>query len=113
MSAWRRKALALFPELHGELGGGEYTLYSLYFDLLPHTRTAHAKANESFLRRVYGFAEWCLLSENQELWNPAGVAFYEHLFDDEQSWHDVAPWISPEALREAWSLIEFRLGAER
>jgi hypothetical protein len=41
MSAWRRKALVLFPELKDELNTGDYSIYQLYFDILPMEQEAH------------------------------------------------------------------------
>lgn len=83
MSVWRRKALKLFPELRLELHRKEYNTYQLYFDLLPALRDAHKANDLDSLKKIYGFAEWCILQNEKDLWNPAGVAFYEHLFDED------------------------------
>ena len=110
MSAWRRKALQLFPKLKQELNDREYTIYLLYFDLLPTLKDAHRLNDTEALRKIYGFAEWCCLQREKELWNPAGVCFYEHLFDENWLWHEVLPWLSPQVIQQVHSLWQWRLG---
>ena len=41
MAVWRRKALELFPELSHDLNSNEYTICSLFSELLPMVRVAH------------------------------------------------------------------------
>ena len=63
---------------------------------------------------VPGFAEWCAAQPNKELWNPAGVAFYEHLFDtSELSSTDVLPWLSQRVRGNCRGLWEWRLPPEK
>jgi hypothetical protein len=81
MAAWRRRALELFPQLRRDLQSRDYSVYSLFFELKPMLRTAHDSGDNELLRCIYGFAEWCSQQTAKELWNAAGVAFYEHLFD--------------------------------
>ena len=108
MSAWRRKAVLLFPELKAD--AKDWTsAYQLFFDLLPFVMDSHRLRNEDALFRVYGFAEWCLHQKSKELWNPAGVCFYEHLFDEQNKWDDVIPWLSPSVVKECMGLWQARL----
>jgi hypothetical protein len=111
MAVWRRKALEYFPQLRRQLNRKEYSIYLLYFDLLPMSRAAHANSNRDLLRRTYEYAEWCLRQRSEALWNPAGVAFYEHLFDrrGEVPWPEVAAWLSPFVVWMVWGLWEWRL----
>jgi hypothetical protein len=37
------------------------------------------------LEKIYGFADWCASQKEKELWNAAGVAFYEHLADSNRT----------------------------
>ncbi len=117
MAVWRRKALELFPELRGDLNPTRstheypYNYHSLFFDLFDMFREALEAADEATLRRVTVFAEWCLRQDRRapDLANAAGVAFYEHVFDVARiDWPDAARWLSPEVVRECWSLWEFR-----
>src|SRR5437764_15482473 len=112
MAAWRRRALGLFPELREQLQRRDFSIYMLFFDLLPMAREAHDTNHAELLRRIYGFAEWCLEQKAKDLWNAAGVAFYEHLFDRWQYWGKVVPWLSPRVISECWSLWEARLSEE-
>ncbi len=107
MAVWRRKAIELFPTLSNELNDGEYSVYMLYFDLLPMVREAHDRDDHDLLKRIYGFAEWCL-SQSGDLSNAAGVAFYEHLLDTVTIGR-VIPWLSPYAVEMCWPLWKARL----
>jgi hypothetical protein len=110
MAVWRRKALALLPEFRRELGLRSYTLYQLFFDLVPAVQDAHRQGDDDLLRRAYGFAEWCLFQKSKDLWNPAGVAFYEDLFHCDRSlWERIIPWLSPEVIAQVRGLWEVML----
>lgn len=112
MAAWRRKASILFPQLQHNLNKRQYTIYQLFFDLFPILEEAHETSDEVELRKIYGFAEWCLHQRSKNLWNPAGVAFYEHLFDL-PNWEDILPWLSPFVIENCSSLWEMRLQSEK
>jgi hypothetical protein len=70
---WRRKALALFPELRPEVQRPGFTIYMLFFDLLPMAPEAHEAGDEERLRRIYGFAEWCFEQKAKDMWNTAAA----------------------------------------
>jgi hypothetical protein len=109
LAAWRRRALATFPELRVEIQRPEFTIYSLFFELLPMVRSAHERDDGETLRRIYGFAEWCFSQKAKDLWNAAGVAFYEHLFDEKAYRDDILSWLSPHVINGCWGLWEARL----
>lgn len=110
MANWRRKALALFPDLRPELEQRSSTVYLLFMDLLPRLWVAHKTGDQAELRRIYGFAEWCSRQKATDLWNSAGVSFYEHLFDSHPSYRsEVVRWLSPTVIRTHWGLWEQRL----
>jgi hypothetical protein len=109
MAAWRKRAIDLFPEFRQDLSIKDYSLYQLFFDLLPRVEQAHADGNEELLRRAYGFAAWCASQKTTDLWNAAGVAFYEHVFDRWNQRLTVVPWLSPQVIADSWTLWEMRL----
>lgn len=76
-------------------------------------RTAHEEADTETLRRIYSFAEWCFEQKAHDMWNAAGVAFYEHLFDSHRSlWNQFVQWLSPQIVEGCWRLWESRLSEE-
>ena len=109
MAAWRRRAVELFPELRDELQERDFTIYMLYFELLPMVREAHDRDDGESLLRIYGFAEWCMHQTAKDLWNSAGVCFYEHLFDIPKYRSKVVAWMSPFVIEQCMGLWEFRL----
>lgn len=105
MSTWRRKAEALFPELSTGLSAAGNELFDFFGALEEIAIAAHANDDDSTLRRVHGFAEWCL-HHSGNLWNEAGIGFYENLFDV-VPWEQVVPWLSPFAvgeIKKTWAL---------
>jgi hypothetical protein len=113
MANWRRRFLDLFPDLRAEAQRPDFTPYPAFFELLPRVRVAHQHDDAATLRRIYGFARWCLESRSRSLWNPAGVAFYEHLFDSHQRlWPEIVPWLAPRVVEDCWGLWQWRLSKE-
>jgi hypothetical protein len=85
----------------------------VFFRLVPMAREAHQAYDTEKLRRIYGFAEWCFEQKAKDMWNAAGVAFYEHAFDGPRSlWEQVVRWLPPRVVRDCWGLWEWRLSAE-
>jgi hypothetical protein len=109
MAAWRRKALKRFPELRRDLNAPDYSIYQLFFDLLPMVREGHRDHNCEVLRRIYGFADWCIQQKTKEPLNAAVVAFYEHLFDEPCLWDDITQWLTPLAIEGCLPCWEARL----
>jgi hypothetical protein len=116
---WQSLADVVLPETYtafradhawtdGPLGSAR-PFFSL---LLEATKAAHRADDESFLVRSYAFAHWCLAQQDRDLWNSAGVAFFQVLFDDLPA-NEIVPWIAAAAFSEISPLLEARYGAER
>ena len=111
MASWRRRAIDTFPSLRADLNKSDYTIYSLFFDLLAQVREAHRAGDDAQLRAIYGFALGCARSQGQPLWNAAGVAFYEHLFDEPWMREAAVKWLPADVRRDCVGLWERRLSA--
>lgn len=109
MSAWRRKALELFPDERREIQDGRTTIYQLFFLLLPRCRQAHKDDDIKELGKIYGYAEWCFRQRAQSLWNSAGVAFYEHLGDEPETRDEMHLWVKPDIFDDVLSLLQRRM----
>jgi hypothetical protein len=110
---WRERALEVMPELRQLLESEEeiFSPNALWFELLPRVREAHRADDRVFLKRACGYAEWCRVQPDREIWNAVGVSFYEHLFDQPWMRPLAAPWLSEGAVADAWQLWEGRLPA--
>ena len=108
MAVWRRKAVALLPELRSESRAWT-TSYPCFFDWLPLALQAHRHRDDHLLHRIYGFAEWCLRSKSKYWWNSAGVCFYGKLFDERSRWTEVLPWLSPYVVENCITLWSGRV----
>jgi len=112
MAPWQQKALELFPDLQPDIEDVDANIYTLFFELLPRCLEAHEQGDTDELKKIYGYAEWCSHQKEKDLWNAAGVAFYEHLVDEPQTRDQVARWLSPEIFEQVSSLFEWRMGSE-
>lgn len=116
MSAWRRLALELFPEQRQQIQNKEFTfsIYQLFFDLLPMAQEAHSSGDTDLLKRIYQFAEWCWKQRrrSQDIHNAVAVAFYEHLVDSRVTCEAIPYWLKPEVFKEMLGLFEVRMAPD-
>ena len=113
VASWRRKVVTFFPDMRCDVQRPTFSIYMVFFELLPRVRIAHQEGDTEALRRIYGFAEWCFEQKAMNMWNAAAVAFYEHLFDSHPTlWNEFVRWLSPRVVKGCWGLWESRLTAE-
>jgi hypothetical protein len=113
MSVWRQKAIDCTPELKKEFEQPDMNFYTVFSDLLPILRQAQINNDNSRLERIYGFAEWCMKQKDQNLWNPVGVSFYEHLIDTDETFLAFTNWIKKDIYLEIRNLLYQRLDEKR
>ena len=109
MSTWRRKAIECLPELRKEFEQTETSIYVVFSEMLTALVDAHKQTNIARLKQIYDFAEWCLSQKEKDLWNAAGVAFYEHLGDYEETMKEFPKWIKSEIYSQIRGLLELRI----
>ena len=109
MSAWRKKAIECLPELRKEFEQPGTSIYDVFIELLPATVEVHKQKNEARLRKLYDFADWCFRQKEKELWNAAGVSFYEHLGDYKETLSAFPKWIKPDIYSDIRPLLQRRL----
>ena len=110
MTDWQQKALGLFPDLQPDIEEEGANIYTLFFELLPRCEAAHIAGDTLELQKIYSYAEWCLHQQEKDLWNAAGVAFYEHLVDEPLMREQIPLWLSPEIFEQVSGLLEWRMG---
>jgi len=113
VSTWRRKAIELFPDLASEFQTPQTTIYGVFTELRARCQQAHIDGNEGELRKIYGFAAWCASQKEKDLWNAAGVSFYEHLADSPNTLADLTKWVSRATFEDIAQLLEMRLGVDK
>ena len=85
-----------FPDLRRGVQRPDFSIYRFFSISLPRVRVAHEEGDAETLRRICGFAEWCFEQQAKVLWDAAGVAFSEHLFDTHQLLGpEFVRWLSP------------------
>jgi hypothetical protein len=109
MSTWRRKALELFPDLRNEIQHGEATIYTVFFVLRPRCHRAHLAQDVAELQKIYDYAEWCFRQKAKDLWNAAGVAFYEHLGDEAATRDEMHLWVKRDIFDDVAGLLEYMM----
>lgn len=86
----------------------KFSIYMVFFELLPMVRDALAVGDADTARRIFSFAEWCSKQRSGEIDNAAGVAFYEHLFDRHEDWEAVIPYLSTHVICHYGNFWEVR-----
>jgi len=109
MSAWRKKAIECLPELRKDFEDPEESIYLVLSAMLSAAIDFHMENNIDRLQKIYDFAEWCFRQKSKDLWNAAGVAFYEHLGDHIETRQDIRRWVKPDIYAEIRGLLELRL----
>ncbi len=109
MSVWRQKAINCLPESKKDFEQPTTSIYDVFFELLPAVVEAHKRKDIDRLKNIYDFAEWCFRQKDKDLWNSAGVAFYEHLGDYEETKQAIPQWIKYDIYKDIRGLLEARL----
>lgn len=109
MSVWRRKAIECLPDFKIEFEKPGTSVRDVFVEMLPAVIKAHRENDRVKLAQIYGFAEWCFQQKEKELWNAAGVCFYEHLGDYEETVEGFWQWVKPDIYSEIRGLLELRL----
>jgi hypothetical protein len=112
MSTWRRKAISCLPELKRDFEDAETTIYSVFREMLPALVEAHKQNDTDRLKNIYNYAEWCFMHKEEDLWNAAGVSFYEHLGDYEETRNEIPKWVKYEIYKEIRGLLELRIAKD-
>ncbi|SFM61997.1 hypothetical protein SAMN05428949_0198 [Chitinophaga sp. YR627] len=112
MSVWRRKAIECMPENRTELQDPGTSIYGAFIDLLAATKIAHQQKDTAKLKSCYAFAEWCFSQREKDLWNAAGVSFYEHLGDHAITLQEMPRWVKRSIYMQIRDLLVFRLGED-
>ncbi len=109
MSVWRRKAIECMPENRTEFQDRGTSIYQVFIELLPATVAAHKAKDLNRLEKYYAFAEWCSLQNDKDLWNSAGVAFYEHLGHYPETLAAMPDWVKRSRYHQIRELLQERL----
>jgi hypothetical protein len=113
MSKWRQKAIEILPKCKREFEHRDASIYTVFFELLPATHEAHKIKDKDSLKKYYDFAEWCFRQKEKDLRNAAGVAFYEHLGDDEITLKEFPQWVKHDIYSEVRELLEMMISKEK
>jgi hypothetical protein len=111
MSAWRKRAIECLPGSKREFEDPQISIYGIFMELLPATVAAHRNNDTAQLKKNYDFAERCFRQKSEDLWNAAGVTFYEHLGDKAETLQAIHQWVKRDIYTEIRPLLEQRLDA--
>ena len=110
MELWRTKLIESFPELRAEWESSNETIYTVFMELNAKCHEAHDRGDQATLSKIYDFAAWCSRQKEKDIWNAAGVSFYEHVIDNPIALKEIPRWIPPDIFREIASLLQWRMG---
>ncbi|MGC4035440.1 MAG: hypothetical protein QM764_05725 [Chitinophagaceae bacterium] len=109
MSAWRKKAIECLPESKKDFEDPDMSIYNVFSELLSAAVDFHKVKNIESLQKIYDFAEWCFRQKSKDLWNAAGISFYEHLGDYPETRQEMRQWVKPDIYKDIRGLLELRL----
>jgi hypothetical protein len=110
MELWRTKLIENFPNLHTEWENPDETIYTVFMELNAKCQDAHDQGDQMVLSKIYDFAAWCSRQKEKELWNAAGVSFYEHIIDQPIALKEIPRWIPPDVFHKILPLLQWRMG---
>jgi len=99
MQEWQRKALEILPEMQDEILNSENPM-QLWIEIVLSFDDAYEEPrNESFIKRVYDYEEWCLKQNEGEtagehLPTCVATAFWEHIPTNNAARKDMPRWFS-------------------
>jgi hypothetical protein len=105
MSDWKAKLVELIPEEQDEWES-EFSIYLAFGTVLGLVEKAARDSNDDLLKRCFTFAQWCFDKEEKDLWNSAGVSFYEHLADDPAVERVVHRFVNRSTFEDVRGLLE-------
>ncbi len=83
-------------------------MYGLAHESLRMVQNKPTASDADVLQRIFDYAEWASRQRASEIWNPIGLAFYEHMFDRREDWERVILYLSPYAAYNNWGLWKAR-----
>ena len=112
MSLWRRKALALFPQLRAEIASADGAA-GVAFQLRVAVMEAYHREplDEEFLASAYDYA-WWFLSLSPATEDAALCSFYGGIVRNEATRRDLNRWLTPEQFYVLSGEFEYHLGSQ-
>lgn len=103
MQEWQVKALEILPEIKEDILESENPMYLWIMIVLAFDDAYEEPRNESFIKRVYDYEEWCLRQDEGETADehlPTCVvtAFWEHIPTNQAAREDMPRWFSLEEI---------------
>lgn len=113
MSTWRNKAIEIAPALQREFESPDFSIYSVFSELLNLLQESCIKNDVQKIQSIYDYAEWCFAQNDQKLWNATGVAFYEHLGDHDEIYLSIPARLKKEIYKDIRGLLQLRLDSDK
>ena len=118
---WRSQAQAVLPELAEEIAASTNSM-QLWIEIGFAFSSAYDEPrNEDLIRRIYGFASWCIEQPRSEhaqddlfkddLFTSVVVCFYEHIPLNKVAWADMPRWFTEEEVRQNKKVFSYHSSA--
>lgn len=76
-------------------------------------RASHEQGDAERLKRIYGFASWCLHQDDAELFNPAAIGFYAKILPPRTPTAEgFAAYLTKEDFRDLKGLFRHHYGED-
>lgn len=112
MSAWRRQALEVLPELRSCIDSAPSPM-SLWIELHLAFDSAFDGGDSALVRRILDFAAWCFSERSGPLPNATSTAvacaFYEHLVTRKDYLPHLGAWLDPVQFHRLLPVFSYHL----
>jgi hypothetical protein len=118
MQEWKSKALEVLPEIKTEILNSDNP-GQLWIEIVDYFDEAYKEPrNESFIKRVYEYQNWCLEQKQDEpsteddLMSCVATVFWEHLPTTTEARADMPRWFTLEDVLANQNFFSYHLTAE-
>ncbi|MDQ6786847.1 MAG: hypothetical protein M3033_08565 [Acidobacteriota bacterium] len=117
MQEWKRKALEILPEIKDDILESDNPMYLWIMIVLAFDEAYEEPKNESFIKRVYDYEDWCLAQDKGEtagehLPTCVVTAFWEHIPTNPAAREDMPRWFSLEDVLSNQHFFSYHLTDE-
>ena len=113
---WRSQAQAVLPELAEEIAAATNSM-QLWIEIgLAFVSAYNEPYNDDLIRRIYGFASWCIEQPRSrhaqdDLFTCVVVGFYEDIPLNKAAWADMPRWFTAEEVRQNRRVLSYHSSA--
>lgn len=115
MSAWRRKAIEMFPHLRNLLNDSQTSVGIVFGDIEERLEGLYKQGKLTEVKKCFDFVEWCYQQKNApDLHSAASVFYCDHVgYDDEIIREVLVKFLNPSIFSQMENYFRNRLSNKK